>query len=198
MKLIGNKVNNDGYVIDFGHLKKYIREICKTMNEKFICPMKSDVLKINKTPLKSSMNKTNQIEIICEDGSFFSFPENDCILLPIKHSTAEEMSQYIWNTLLLIDGFQQELIDRGVSILEIGVIEGQAQSASYRNTIHSLVAHPSSSSSSTSSSSSSSTSSSSSSTSTSGFGGTAINIPLPNGVSDLRGDIAIITKRRRV
>jgi hypothetical protein len=39
-------VGHDGYVVDFGEIKKISRVICKDLNESFLVPMKSDALKV--------------------------------------------------------------------------------------------------------------------------------------------------------
>lgn len=39
-------VGPDGYVLDFGEIKKMSRVICKELNESFLVPMNSDVLKV--------------------------------------------------------------------------------------------------------------------------------------------------------
>ena len=86
----GGYVQHDGYLIDFGDIKKAVRAICKSFNEHFICPMNSDALTI------SEENNGAQLCLECEDGSKFSFPKADCLQLPIVHSSAEEMSHYIY------------------------------------------------------------------------------------------------------
>ena len=78
----------DGYLIDFGDIKKVVRVLCKSLNEYFICPMKSDVMKI-------TVDDT-QLCMACEDGAVFSLPKTDCIMLPLVHSSAEEISHYLW------------------------------------------------------------------------------------------------------
>ena len=89
VKFVGrNNIMNDGYVIDFGDVKKILRNICKELNEYFIVPMKSDVLDIKEDG--------TQLCMTCEDGSFFSFPKGDCKMLPLYHSSAEELAHYIW------------------------------------------------------------------------------------------------------
>ncbi len=85
-------MQSDGYLMDFGDIKKAVRSLCKSMNEYFICPMKSDALII-------SQNES-QLCITCEDGANFSFPLSDCLMLPLKHTSAEEMAHYIWHTLV--------------------------------------------------------------------------------------------------
>ncbi len=38
-----------------------------------------------------------QVEMACEDGARFLMPKGDCAMLPIVHSTAEELAQYLWH-----------------------------------------------------------------------------------------------------
>ena len=115
------QVRGDGYVVDFGDVKKATRKICKELNEHFICPCHSDVLQI--------ATEERQLSIRCEDGTFFSFPEADCVQLPIAHSTAEELAIYIWRR--LYDSFGSLLRERGVTVMEITVSEMPNQSASF-------------------------------------------------------------------
>ena len=89
----GQGVGSDGYLIDFGEIKKAARDICKSLNEYFICPMKSDAVTITESE--------TQLCLTCEDGAQFSFPKSDCAMLPLYHSSAEEISQYIFYRLVL-------------------------------------------------------------------------------------------------
>ena len=86
----GENIGRDGYVIDFGDIKRVARKVCKQLDELFLCPMNSDVLKIDID------DEHDIVTIICEDGARFLFPKTDCALLPIAHSSAEEISRYIW------------------------------------------------------------------------------------------------------
>lgn len=43
---ITGQVGPDGYVLDFGEIKKISRVICKDLNESFLVPMNSDALKV--------------------------------------------------------------------------------------------------------------------------------------------------------
>jgi 6-pyruvoyltetrahydropterin/6-carboxytetrahydropterin synthase len=79
-------IQADGYVMDFGDIKAVTRRLCKKLNELFLCPAKSDVLEI-------SVNH-GQLNIACQDGAKFQFPVADAIMLPIKHTTVEELSHY--------------------------------------------------------------------------------------------------------
>ncbi|EGZ29981.1 hypothetical protein PHYSODRAFT_471775 [Phytophthora sojae] len=123
---ITGQVGPDGYVVDFGEIKKISRVICKDLNESFLVPMNSDALKI-------SFDGTN-VHILTEDNAKFSFPKSDCSLLPIVHSSAEELAIYISNQ--LIDSFTiVALLERGVRKLEVSISEANQQFATYERTI---------------------------------------------------------------
>lgn len=38
----------------------------------------------------------------CEDGARFLLPRGDCAMLPIVHSTAEELAQYLWHRITTV------------------------------------------------------------------------------------------------
>ncbi|KAG2784910.1 hypothetical protein PC129_g10998 [Phytophthora cactorum] len=119
---ITGQVGSDGYVVDFGEIKRISRVICKDLNESFLVPMKSDALKI-------SCDGAN-IHIITEDMATFSFPKADCSLLPIVHSSAEELAIHISNQ--FVDAFTLDaLLERGVQKLEVSISEAEQQFASY-------------------------------------------------------------------
>ena len=119
---IGGPMDHDGYVLDFGIVKAHLRGTCKKINESLIVPMRSDVLKI-------TVNAP-QVEIRSESGSFFSIPQDDCSLLPIVHSTAEELSEYIWDQ--LVQGLTYELIQaRKLDWMEVTVKEAPTQGSSF-------------------------------------------------------------------
>lgn len=202
VKLVGsNQIGRDGYVLDFGCVKSAAAAVCKTMNEYFLVPMLSEVLKItvdgadgkdedgdaskicgdcdddNITDVKLECAQTNKrrrtnnnsecvkfkredesafggkcddddnnasiskkqqptnypgsVAIECEDGSIFVFPRQDCLLLPIMHSTAEELAIYIYGKILskLDSGYLRQ---RGVTAMEVTVSEAVGQDATFR------------------------------------------------------------------
>jgi 6-pyruvoyltetrahydropterin/6-carboxytetrahydropterin synthase len=88
-KVVGDgKLGEDGYLIDFGDIKKAMRSLCAALNEYFICPVNSPNLKIE------SIGELLCLQ--CDDGSSFSFPKSDCAMLPLYHSSAEELSHYFF------------------------------------------------------------------------------------------------------
>lgn len=130
VRLGSEKLGADGYVVDFGDVKKAARALCRTLKERTLVPTLSDVLSI-----KHFQNDNGQehIQVSCEDGAQYTFPVEDCALLPIVHSTAEELSEYFWTQLnSQIGTFLQE---RGVTWLEVGVHERPGQGAAFRRSL---------------------------------------------------------------
>ena len=119
----GPTVGPDGYVMDFGDIKKAMRLLCKELNEYFICPDKSDCLAITETE--------TQLCLECEDGASFSFPKGDVIRLPIAHSSAEELAHYLWCRLVRTIGLEC-MLSRGIKNLEVSIAEAPAQAAVFR------------------------------------------------------------------
>ncbi len=120
--LEGN-LTSTGYVIDFGLIKKLTKEIVDRLDERTIIPANSDCLKIDHP-------KDGTIRIRYEDDEFV-LPAADVCLVPLVHSSAEELARYIW------DELAAALVARGamgeVTTMEISVAEGPGQSAHYRN-----------------------------------------------------------------
>ena len=65
------------YLIDFGDIKRVTRALCKELNERFLCPTRSDVIRIESDDFSTTLS--------CEDGARFVFPTGDCAMLPIVH-----------------------------------------------------------------------------------------------------------------
>merc|ERR1712194_277562 len=163
VKLIGShSIGRDGYVLDFGCVKIVTKEVCKKMNEYFLVPTLSEVLKITvgedeegdlegggkkicgecddsaikspkakKTKKRKRSKYPGSVTIVTEDGATFIFPKQDCLLLPIMHSTAEELGIYLYGKILqkLDSGY---LHKRGVTAMEVTVSEAVGQDALFR------------------------------------------------------------------
>ena len=113
-------VGRDGYVVDFGDIKRAARSVCSEMNERTMIPTESDCIEVEQGG--------GQIALVCEDGSRFSFPEADCILLPITHTSAEKLAAYVCHR--LVESLDA-LSARGVELVEVGVAEVPLQEARY-------------------------------------------------------------------
>lgn len=110
----------NGYVVDFGVVKRVARRVCERLNEKTLVPMRSDCLTI----------KEDGAQIVLRyENDEFRFPRTDAALLPIIHTSAEELARY------LVGELRRELAAEGIAGIEaiqVGVEETTGQSAHYR------------------------------------------------------------------
>lgn len=113
-----------GYVLDFGYVKRITKELCDALDERMVVPTRSGVLRITE--------RDGAVEVVCEDGSTFVFPRIDVALLPIAHSSAEELARYLCERLevelLKLDG-------PTLRSVEVMVAEAPGQAAAYRKAL---------------------------------------------------------------
>jgi len=112
-----------GYVIDFGLIKKLTKEIVDRLDERTIVPGNSECLAID--------GPTNGVVRIRYERDEFMLPATDVCIVPIAHSSAEELARYIWDELAAALRARDALTL--VTSMEISVAEGPGQSAHYRN-----------------------------------------------------------------
>ena len=114
----------DGYVLDFGLVKRVAKTLCDELDERVIVPERSDCLTI--------AVDAGRIEVTTAEGDRFQFPRADCAVLPIVHSSAEELAAYLLGRLRAI--LATEAGGRGLVALEVGVAEAPGQIAYCRET----------------------------------------------------------------
>ncbi|MGH7948236.1 MAG: 6-pyruvoyl trahydropterin synthase family protein [Candidatus Binataceae bacterium] len=119
---VDGNLASTGYVIDFGLIKQLTKQIVDRLDEHTIIPAQSDCLRIDGP-------RAGQVRIIFEREEFV-LPERDVCLLPIVHSSAEELARYIWSELESALGARHAL--EGVKSMEVSVAEGPGQAAIYR------------------------------------------------------------------
>jgi 6-pyruvoyltetrahydropterin/6-carboxytetrahydropterin synthase len=111
-----------GYVLDFGLVKEIVREIVGSLDERTLLPAESDCLEIERWGDQRVAVRFGEDEFI--------FPASDVRLLPIVHSSAEELARFICGEL------RRRLAQRsaleGLAVLEISVAEAPGQAAVYR------------------------------------------------------------------
>lgn len=113
-------LGSQGYVVDFGTVKRIARRLCERLDERMIVPAESDCLTIEE--------RGTALWLRYEDDEF-SFPLSDVALLPIVHSSAEELARYLAAEL------RRELAAEdiaGVTAVEVGVEESHGQTAFFR------------------------------------------------------------------
>lgn len=121
---VEGRLTSTGYVLDFWLVKKLTRQIVAPLDEHTLIPAHSDCLTIH--------DEGTRLTVKYEDDCFV-FPRSDVALLPIVHSSAEELAHYIWREL------RNELMARDalkdVRAMEVSVAEGPGQAAIYREEI---------------------------------------------------------------
>lgn len=118
---ISGELGRQGYVLDFGIVKEVARRVCKRLDEKTLLPAQSDCLTIQP--------RGNQVWVQFEADEFL-FPAHDVLLLPIVHTSAEELARY------LAAEIRSELAHDGIAnhfTIEVGVAETPGQIAFYRD-----------------------------------------------------------------
>ena len=109
----------DGYVIDFCVVKRVAERLCAELAERTLVPMRSDCLVIETV--------AGSVRMTTLDGARFEFPAADCALLPIVHSSAEELAAHLLGRLR--DALAAEVQGRDIHAIAVGVAEAPGQMA---------------------------------------------------------------------
>ena len=109
----------DGYVLDFGLVKRVAKALCDELDERIIVPERSDCLTI--------VVADDRVELTTAEGDRFRFPRADCAVVPVVHSSAEELAAYLLGRLRA--ALAAEAGGRGLAALEVGVAEAPGQVA---------------------------------------------------------------------
>lgn len=110
------------FVIDFAILKKAVRKYVDLMDHKVLLPTDN--------PKLAFREAGDSLEVDYFGEPTYRFPRKDCVLLPVKNTTAEMLAEWVAN------GVTDELLGAGAALtmLEIEVEESFGQSAYYRRT----------------------------------------------------------------
>ncbi|EQC43146.1 6-carboxytetrahydropterin synthase [Bacteriovorax sp. DB6_IX] len=120
--LKGDALDLEGdMVFDFLDIKPIVREVCDSLDHKLLLPGDNPHLKIND-------DDTNW-EILPQDGSRFSIPKQDVLILPLSNTSAERLAIYLANR---IDELTKQRFDFQFKCMEIEVEETRGQCAIYR------------------------------------------------------------------
>ncbi|MCD6236857.1 MAG: 6-pyruvoyl tetrahydropterin synthase family protein [Thermoplasmata archaeon] len=113
-KIWGERDKN-GIVVDFSVIKNVLRKIAKELDHRVIIPKEYDGVKIKEESVELENN-----------GKKYVFPKEDCVILPINSSSAENLAEYALQRVL------NEISTKGMKEIEIGVDEGFGQGARLR------------------------------------------------------------------
>jgi 6-pyruvoyltetrahydropterin/6-carboxytetrahydropterin synthase len=110
-------LDRNHYVVDFIALKDMTRAITDELDHRMLLPTKNHLIGLQ--------DDGSNVRVAYRDR-FWSFPRDECVLLPIANTTAELLADYIGGRL------RQEMQDRGWPIprvLRVEVEESFGQSA---------------------------------------------------------------------
>ncbi len=120
--LKGDALDLEGdMVFDFLDIKPIVREVCDSLDHKLLLPSENLNLRLD--------TKDDNIEIRPKDGSFFSVPKSDVLVLPLPNTSAERLAIYLANE---INDLTKKRFNFSFSSLEIEVEETKGQCAIYK------------------------------------------------------------------
>jgi 6-pyruvoyltetrahydropterin/6-carboxytetrahydropterin synthase len=112
-------LGRDGYVLDFGLVKRVAKALCEELDDRSIVPERSDCLGV--------AVGAAEVVMTTAEGDTFRFPRQDCVVLPIVHSSAEELAAHLLGRLRV--ALVAEAGGRAITALEVGVAEAPGQIA---------------------------------------------------------------------
>ncbi len=113
-------LTDDGWVVDFGMIKRIMRRLCEALDHKFLLQRPSELL--------AAVATDEHWEITAGGARRYVLPTSDVLPLPITNSTAEQIAGWLHGRLC------DELRDAGVvslAMVEIGVEEAPGQTGWY-------------------------------------------------------------------
>jgi 6-pyruvoyltetrahydropterin/6-carboxytetrahydropterin synthase len=87
-------------VMDFGELKARVVRVCAKLDHKVLLPNSSKYISIEKKDSAIHVNVNTK---------HYEFPAEDCVVLPIKATTAELLAEYIAKELIVPPGYEMEV-----------------------------------------------------------------------------------------
>lgn len=110
---IYGKKSRDGILMDFTDLKNALKNVIEELDHRVLIPKENKHITIDGNKVKMLSNSKEYV-----------FPLEDCILLPLSSTTAENIAEYILDRVTKQVGFPSN-----VEAIEIRVDEGPGQGA---------------------------------------------------------------------
>ena len=133
VEIEGERSGEFDFVVDFKEVKNIISDICSEFDHRFLVPAFSDELDFKGIDTKDSIidkldeNKNIQFKI---GSKGYTLPRVDCVLLPCKYTSAEDLSKFFVEK--LFDFFNNK--NHNLSSISACVNEGIGQGAVYTKT----------------------------------------------------------------
>lgn len=121
---VGAPLDENRYVIDFIALRDSLQEIALELDHRVLLPESHPQISVEKSG--------KEVQARFEDRRWV-FPEEDCAILPVENTTAEEIARYVCGE--LIKRLKPEQLGR-TRHLEIWIDENYGQWAVYRKDLN--------------------------------------------------------------
>ena len=120
---IEGDLDENWYVVDFGVLKKTVRELTEELDHKVMLPLDNPLIKLEKTESSITARYKDRI---------YMLPVQDVVLLPIPNTTVEMIAEYLCGRIRIELG---TIVKTKLHAFEVEVEECVGQSAIYRETM---------------------------------------------------------------
>lgn len=108
------RVGENGMAFDYVLLKRVLKDLCDALDERMLLPERSPYLRLERVEgMVWALFGSERIP----------FLERDCLVLPIRNVTVEELSALLLGRLR----DRPEVQGRGISAIELGVSSGSGQ-----------------------------------------------------------------------
>ncbi|KZX17644.1 6-carboxy-5,6,7,8-tetrahydropterin synthase [Methanobrevibacter cuticularis] len=134
VEIEGNRSGDYDFVVDFKDVKKSVRTICKQLDHRVLIPINNNNMNFkdlgDSNNLKTLDFENRKYVEFNIENKYYKFPMEDCVLLPLKHSSAEDLSQYFAYKVF------EDLIKKSYEIDSVSVCvnEGIGQGAFFKKT----------------------------------------------------------------
>lgn len=119
-KLYGEK-DDKGIIADFSFIKQQLKNIACYLDHHILIPGKSPSIQVKEENDQITLNSL---------GKTYMFPTQDCIILPLTSTSAENLASYV------LDEFLKSIQHTtNLSKVEIGIDEGYGQGAFISTTL---------------------------------------------------------------
>jgi len=132
VEIEGERSGEFEFVADFKDVKDSVRKICKKLDHKVLIPINNQKMKFRGLNEDDELTLNDfkdheYIDFTIQTKSY-KFPIEDCVLLPLKHTSAEELSKYFTCKLF------EDIHNKGYNIatISLGVNEGIGQGALFK------------------------------------------------------------------
>ncbi|MCE5213451.1 MAG: 6-carboxytetrahydropterin synthase [Methanobacterium sp.] len=116
----GDRCGEFGFVVDFKKVKDLMRDLCSDLDHKVLIPLESDDIKFN--DLDDSVDFSIGVKK-------YTLPREDCCLLSLKSTCAEELAEYFARKLYNSLKEEENESEMKIASVQVCVNEGIGQGA---------------------------------------------------------------------